>query len=98
MLEAIYQRAVAIELESRGISHEVERSIPVIFKSQPICHQRVDLIVDEQVILELKAVERLTPLHEAQALSYLRVAGLRIALLIYFNVPVLKSGIRRIVL
>ena len=63
-----------------------------------ICHQRVDLIVDEQVILELKSVERFTPLHQAQVLSYLRVAKLRVALLINFNVPALRSGIRRIVL
>lgn len=98
MLEVIYQRAVAIELESRGISHEIERPIPVMFRGQLLCHQRLDLLVDSQVILELKAVERLTPVHLAQTISYLRVAGLRVALLVNFNVPVLREGIRRVVL
>lgn len=98
LLEVVYQRAVSIELNSRGVSHDVERSVPITFKGELLGHHRLDLIVDEQVIVELKAVDRLSPLHVAQALSYLRVTGLRLALLVNFNVHVLKSGIRRIAL
>ena len=98
LLETIYHRAVAIELNSRGISHEVERSIPIVFKGELVCHQRLDLIVDERVVVELKSVERLVPLHVAQTISYLRATKLRAALLVNFNVALLKDGIRRIVL
>lgn len=56
LLEAIYQRSVAIELNSRGISHEVERSIPIFFKGELVCHQRLDLLIDERIVLELKSV------------------------------------------
>lgn len=98
LLEAIYQRAVSVELDARGISHDVERTWPVRFRGTLVGHHRIDLIVDERVIVELKAVDRLTPQHIAQALSYLRVANLRLALLISFNVPTLREGIRRVVL
>jgi GxxExxY protein len=98
MLEIAYQRAVAIELEARGISYESERRVPVFFKGQVVCHHRIDLVVDDRLVLELKAVERLAPVHSAQAIGYLRAAKLRLALLVNFNVPSLAGAIRRIVL
>jgi GxxExxY protein len=98
LLESVYQRAVSIELDSRGVSHDVERAVPILFRGELIGQYRLDLIVDDRVIVELKAVERFAPIHLAQAISYLRLTGLRVALLVNFNVPVLKAGIRRVVL
>ena len=98
LLEAIYQRAVSVELDARGITHDVERTVPVWFRGQLVGHHRLDLVVDDRVVVELKAAERLTPYHVAQTLSYLRVTHLRVGLLVNFNVPVLKDGIRRVVL
>jgi GxxExxY protein len=98
LLEAIYPRAVAVELEARGISFELERSIPVRYRGHLICHQRLDVFVDGRLILEIKSVERLLAIHLAQVTSYLRVTGARIGLLVNFNVPILAQGIRRVVL
>jgi GxxExxY protein len=63
-----------------------------------LCHQRLDLFVDQQLVVEMKSVERLHPVHKAQVVSYLRLTGARVGLLVNFNVPMLKQGIRRIVL
>lgn len=98
LLEAAYQRALSIELDMRGIGHDVERQVPIMFRNAILCHQRIDLVADDRVIVEVKSVERLAPLHIAQVISYLRATGIRIALLLNFNVPVLKQGIRRVVL
>jgi GxxExxY protein len=73
--------------------------LPVIYKSIRLdCGYRIDMVVEEQVILELKTVERLMPIHEAQILTYLKLSGLRIGLLLNFNSAVLKNGMRRIML
>jgi GxxExxY protein len=73
--------------------------LPVIYKSIRLdCGYRIDMVVEEQVILELKTVERLMPIHEAQILTYLKLSGLRIGLLLNFNSAVLKHGMRRIML
>lgn len=98
LLEGIYPRAVAVELEARGVPFELERSIPVRYRGSVICHQRLDVFVDSRLILEVKSVERILPIHVAQVISYLRVTESRIGLLVNFNVPVLAQGIRRIVL
>ena len=98
LLEGVYPRALAMELDARGISHEVEKCVPVRYRDQVIYNQRIDVLVDQKLILEIKSVERLSPVHVAQVLSYLRATTLRAALLINFNVPVLKQGIRRVVL
>lgn len=98
LLESIYQTAVSVELDARGITHDVERTVAVRFRGVLVGYPRLDLVVDDRVIVELKAVERLHAQHVAQALSYLRVTGLRLALLINFNVSVLREGIRRVVL
>jgi GxxExxY protein len=98
LLEGVYARALAIELESRGISYETERLIPIAYKGQPLGDYRVDVLVGGRLILELKAVERLLPVHVAQMLTYLRMTKCRIGLLVNFNVEVLRGGIRRVVL
>lgn len=98
LLEGTYRRALLIELSERGLSHDTEKPIPVMFRGQIVSQQRADLVVEGQVIVELKAVERLGSLYVAQCLSYLRASKLRIALLVNFNVVLLRQGLRRIVL
>ena len=98
LLESIYQRAVGLELEAAAIPFEREKSFPVTYHGRRLYNHLVDLVVDQRLLLELKAVEQLHPVHDAQVLSYLRVSKLRVALLINFNVAILPHGIRRTVL
>jgi len=98
LLEAAYARACAIEFDLRGLEYRREVPVPVLYKGRLVSEQRLDFLFIERVILEVKAVENLVPVHHAQVLSYLKATGLRLALLLNFNVPVLKQGIRRIVL
>ena len=97
-MEAIYKRAVGLELEADNIAFELEKSFPVTDRAKSLYVHRLDLVIENGVLLELKAVERLHPVHRAQVLSCLRVSRLRVALLINFNVAVLSDGIKRIVL
>jgi GxxExxY protein len=97
-LESIYKKAMRVELEERGLSYECERPVRVKYRDVEITGQRVDLIVEHQIVVELKSVVRLDDVHRAQLISYLRTTGLRGGLLINFRVPVLKSGLRRVVL
>ena len=98
LLEAIYARAIGIEFARHGIRFEAEKSFPVRYRGELLCHQRLDLLVDERVLVEVKSVERLGSIHVAQVLSYLRIARVQLGLLINFNVPILKYGIRRVIL
>ena len=98
LLENIYRRAVSIELAANGMAFEVERQIPVTYRDQLLCYQRLDVVVEGKVLLEIKAVERLAPIHHAQTLSYLRVSKIKVALLMNFNTTVLPEGLKRIVL
>lgn len=98
MSEGVYSKAVCIELTTRGLPFELEKSIPIRYRGQLLCHQRLDLFVDGRLVLEIKSVERIHPVHVAQTVSYLRVTGSEIGLVINFNVPILKQGIRRVVL
>lgn len=98
MSEAVYARACRIELAASGISYEAEKPVPIRYRGQLITTQRIDLLVDGKLIVEVKSVDRLHPVHVAQAVSYLRATHLRIALVVNFNVSVLKQGIRRVVL
>ena len=96
-IEPIYQKAMNHELKTSGLFVEREKEILVPYKDIKIPGQRLDLLVGGRVIVELKAVESIAPIHEAQLISYLKSTGLRLGLLINFHVPVLKDGIRRIV-
>jgi GxxExxY protein len=96
-LESIYHRALCIELRLRGISFELERRIDVVYKGERLHGQKLDLIVESLVVVEVKAVSQLEEIHGSQVVSYLRGTGLRAGLLINFNSVVLKAGIRRIV-
>jgi GxxExxY protein len=98
LLEAVYSRALAIELVARDIPFEVEKAFPIEYRGALLCHQRVDLIVNGKIVLELKSVEAFHSVHVAQLLSYLHVAGVRLGLLINFNVSILKYGIKRVIL
>ena len=98
LLESVYPRAVAMELEDRGISFEMEKPLRVNYRGQLLCHQRLDMFIDGRLVLELKSVEMLHPIHVAQAISYLRLTKSRLGLLINFNTVSLTDGIKRCVL
>jgi GxxExxY protein len=98
LVEAIYHRAVRIELEASGIPFECEKRFPVTYRGKPLYIHRLDLVVDNRVMIELKAVDRFHPVHQSQVLSCLRVSKLKVCLLMNFNVAVLPEGIKRIVL
>ncbi len=98
MLEAIYRDCLVHELHSRGIGAEKEVVLPVRYKDlELLSGYRADLVIQKLVIVELKAVESLAPIFTAQLLSYLRMSGLRLGLLINFNTIQLKDGIKRVV-
>ena len=96
-LEGVYERALAHELELRNLSFRRQVPIVISYKEVKIAGQRLDLVVDPGVVVEVKAVERLLPIHKAQVYSYLRSTGYRIGLLLNFNCEILKQGIKRIV-
>ena len=99
LLESAYEECLAREFVLRAIAFERQKAAPVVYKDVKLeCGYRMDFLVDGRIVVELKAVEALAPLHEAIVLTYLRLSGRRIGLLINFNVPVLKDGIRRFVL
>ena len=96
-LEKFYEEALCIELAAQGIPFVRQKSIEVYYRGHLLGRQRLDIIVDEKVIVEVKAVEKLLPVHEAQLISYLQATGLRLGFLINFQVHLLKHGLRRIV-
>ena len=96
MLESAYEACLEFELTARGHSVERQKTLPVTYKGSALdCLLRLDMVVDGKVLVELKSVERLLPVHRAQTLSYLRLSGLPLALLINFYGPTLKEGVRR---
>jgi GxxExxY protein len=97
-LELVYEEALVAELELRGICFSRQKVVAVNYKGRKVGEGRLDLLVGNTLIVELKAVANLTPLHEAQVLSYLKMTRYPLGLLINFNVPLLKDGIRRIIL
>ncbi len=98
LLESAYEACVCRELSKRGIPFATQVALPVIYDGVRIeSGFRLDLLVATRVIVELKAVEQMQPLYEAQLLTYLKLAGLRLGLLINFNVPLLKCGVKRMV-
>jgi GxxExxY protein len=98
LLESAYEACTAFELVERGHRIEQQKPLPLLYKNVKIdCAYKLDLLVDELVIVEIKAVDRLIPIHEAQLLSYLKLSGCKVGLLINFNVLLLKNGIRRVV-
>jgi len=98
MLESAYEECLSYELTSRGFSVERQKPVPVVYKEVKLeCGYRIDILVNGTVVVELKSVDALAPIHEAQILTYMRFAKKKIGLLINFNVTVLKNGIKRYV-
>jgi GxxExxY protein len=96
LLESAYEDCLAWALTSRGVTLHRQRILPVTFEGRQIeAAYRIDLLIEEAVIVEVKSVERILPVHEAQLRTYLRLSGLKTGLLLNFLVPVMKDGIRR---
>ena len=99
LLESAYEHCLAYELHARGISVKRQVALPIIYEGTTLdAGYRLDLVVADAIIVEIKAVDALTPLHEAQMLTYLKLSGCRLGFLINFNVALFKQGIRRLAL
>lgn len=99
LLESAYEQCLAHELAVAGVPFERQKPLPVVYKGICLdCDYRIDLLIDNNLIIELKSVDRFLPLHEAQLLTYMKLSGIRVGLLINFNVPRLKDGLKRMVL
>ena len=98
LLEGTYESAYCIELEDTGWKYKRQLIVPVVYKGRTIGEYRLDLLVEDLVIVEIKSVERFDPVFEAQLLTYLRVAGKKVGVLFNFNSKLLKDGIKRLVL
>lgn len=98
LLESAYEECLRYELIQVGLNFEQQKPLPVVYKGTRLdCGYRLDFVIENKLIIELKAVAALAPIHEAQLLTYLKLSRLSLGLLINFNVPILKSGIKRIV-
>jgi len=96
LLESAYEECLARELSIRNLSFERQKPIPVVYKGVKLeCGYRIDLLVEHRIVLELKAIEQIAPIHEAVVLTYLKLSGITVGLLINFHVAILKDGIRR---
>ena len=98
LLESIYEKALCLEFNMNIIQYESQVIVPIMYKGNNLGDCRLDLLVESEVILELKAVERMDPVFKAQLLSYLKMTGKKLGLLINFNVPFLKDGVTRVIL
>jgi len=98
LLESVYELCLFKELELRNISVINQKIIPLIYKGFELSKDyKIDLLVEDEIVLELKAVEEILPIHEAQVISYLKLADKRLGFLVNFNVPLMKNGIKRFV-
>lgn len=99
LLESTYEQCLARELDLQNIGFEIQKPLPVVYKGLKLeCGYRIDLLVEGQLLVELKSVEKIADIHIAQILTYMNLAKIRIGLLINFNVKLLKNGIHRFVL
>jgi len=98
LLESVYEEALAVEFELRKIKYEKQKEIFLQYKGHEIGKHRIDFLIENEVILELKAVNTMHPIFDAQVLTYLKITRKRIGLLINFNVDLLKDGIKRLIL
>jgi GxxExxY protein len=99
LLESSYHQCLAYELSNRKINFILEKPLPVMYKGQAInCEYRIDIIVEDKLIIEVKSVEKMIPLYDAQILTYMRMAEIQTGLLINLNVLLLKDGIKRFIL
>jgi len=99
LYEEIYEKSMCVELRLRNISFENQMSLPLIYKGERVGNDlRLDFVVQNKVVVELKAVTQLEAIHEAQLLTYMKLTNCRVGLLINFNVPTIKQGLKRMVL
>ena len=99
LLESAYEVCLAYELGARKIPLRRQAALPIYYKGVQLdANYRIDLLVEEALVVEVKSVDKLTPLHDAQLLTYLKLSGCRLGLLMNFNVPLFKQGLRRLVL
>jgi GxxExxY protein len=96
-LESVYEEALAVELTLRGIGYERQVPIWIAYKGQKIGESRLDLVVEDELVVEIKAVDSFVPVHTAQVISYLKAGGFELGLLMNFNSIALREGIRRII-
>ncbi len=98
LLESAYEACLAFELRRRGLQVVQQKPVPILYREVKLdCGYRLDLLVEDAVIVEIKSVDRLAPIHQAQLLSHLKLTGHKVGLLINFNVKILRSGIMRVV-
>jgi len=98
LLESAYEQCLCHELSLRGLSFERQKELPVIYRGLKLdCGYRLDIVVEDAIILELKSCEKIEPIHKAQLLTYLRLSGISLGLILNFNVPAMRDGIVRIV-
>lgn len=96
LLEAVYETCLVYELEQMGLEFERQKLLPIVYKGMQLEQgYRIDVLVEGSIVVELKVVEEVSPVHEAQVLSYLRLSGCQVGLLLNFNVKLLKDGIHR---
>ncbi len=98
LLESVYENAICVEFERKGLKYERQKLLPLKYKDQIIGEFRIELVVEGTVVVELKSVERFDPVFEAQLLSYMKLGGYKLELLINFNTRLLKDGIKRLIL
>lgn len=99
LLESVYEKCLCHQLSLENVKHRAQVELPISFRGLAIeAGLRLDLLVEDSVVIELKAVERLLPIHEAQLLTYMKLSGLRLGFLLNFNTPMLRDGIKRMVL
>ena len=98
LLESAYEECLCHELQLRGLSFERQKPLPLEYKGIKLdCGYRIDILVENKVILELKCANSITPVHEAQLLTYLKLSGLKIGLILNFNVSLMRDGVKRLV-
>ena len=98
LLESAYEKCLCHELKLRGLSFESQKPLPLVFKGENLdCGYQLDIVVENTIILELKSCEKIKPIHKAQLLTYLKLSGLKLGLVLNFNVPVMRDGIVRMV-
>ena len=98
LLESAYEACLAFELRSRGLRVDRQRTLPVVYRAVQLdCAHKLDMVVEDKIVVEIKAVDQMLPVHGAQLLSYLKLSGLSVGLLINFHSELLRTGIKRVV-
>ena len=98
LLESAYEECLCHEFNVRGLLYERQKPLPILYKGKKLdCGYRLDVVVEDKIILELKACEKIEPIHKAQLLTYLKISGLNLGLLLNFNVPLMRYGVTRVV-